>query len=148
MARLVVTDVHTPAGSPAFSILGFAAIWIATGFIGARIGGWHALAEIYRAEAGAFLGDRWRMRSASLRMFLRYNGIVTFGANERGLYLAVFVLFRAGHPPLFIPWTEIEVSNERGIVFTYTTFRFRRVPDVTLRVAQGLGGKILEAARS
>jgi len=47
-----------------------------------------------------------------MRYAMRYNNYLTIGASPEGLYLALTVFFvRAGHPALFMPWSEISVST-------------------------------------
>src|SRR5712671_4837650 len=95
-----------------------------------RVGGWSALAERYRANDIPPDGRSWRWRSVSMRLNTRYKGMITIRSTARGLYLAVPKLFSLGHPPLLIPWNEIEVTSERGLFFPYMCFRFTAVPNV------------------
>jgi hypothetical protein len=67
-----------------------------------RISGWGTLATFYRFSE-SFMGECWRFQSAEMRWKGGYNNCLTIGANESGLYLSVFFLFRLGHPQLFIP---------------------------------------------
>jgi hypothetical protein len=51
-------------------------------------------------------------------IFGSYSNCVNFGADETGLYMAVFRPFRFGHAPLFIPWSEIQVdAHSQGFIF-------------------------------
>lgn len=52
-----------------------------------------------------------------MRWSCHYNSCLTVGADPTGLQLSVFVLFRAGHPPLFIPWYEISVARRWNFLF-------------------------------
>lgn len=130
---------------PDLFILGFVGLWIGVSILLARIGGWSTLADVYRSSE-AFEGNRWRFQSAQMRWGVNYNGILTVGANTRGLYLAVGLLLRAGHPPLFIPWTDISVRPERGRWFAAMEFRCRRAPAIPIRISEGLGRRIVAAA--
>jgi hypothetical protein len=126
-------------------ILVIAGIWVALSIALARAGGWAALAAVYRAPE-AFGGKRWRFQSAGMRWRTNYGACLTVGANAEGLYLAVPFPFRIGHPPLFIPWTDISVTATRRLVFTYLEFRFRRAPDIPFRVGERLGRRIAGSA--
>jgi len=58
------------------------------------------------------------------------------------MYMGAFVLFRAGQPPLFIPWGEIELEEPRRWWF-FMTRRLYLGPDriplrLRLRTAQFL----------
>jgi len=111
----------------------------------ARISGWATLANYYRF-AGTFTGPSWRFQSAQMRWKMGYNNCLTIGANESGLYLSVFFLFRFGHPDLFIPWGDISVGGKKGFLHSYMEFRFQQVPAIALLVTERLGRQIGKAA--
>ena len=48
---------------------------------------------------------------------VNYRSCLTIRVAEDGLFLAVFPLFRAGHPPLFIPWSEFTMLRQKKILF-------------------------------
>jgi hypothetical protein len=70
-----------------------------------RASGWIALAQSYRTTA-PLAGQRWHMQHAQFRWGMNYSGSLTIGADSNGLYLAILLPFRPGHPALFIPWSE------------------------------------------
>lgn len=94
--------------------------WCAILFVVGRLSGWSTLAGRFRL-ASTFAGATWEFRSARMRWTFHYGNCVTVGANASGLMLSVLFPFRPGHPPLFIPWSEILVAERRKILF------FRRV---------------------
>ena len=51
-----------------------------------------------------------------------YAGCITFTPDGKGLGLSVLILFRVGHPPLFIPWNAIEVKEEKKFLRSVTNF--------------------------
>lgn len=84
-------------------------------FVGARISGWHELAKHY-ASADRYAG-RWIAQlddsgqEGGLEVSLRHSvsdNAIKLGADPRGLYLRMSLPFRPFHPPLFIPWRDIE----------------------------------------
>jgi hypothetical protein len=44
---------------------------------------------------------------------VNYNGLISIGTDSSGIYLSVFFIFRAGHPPLFIPFEDISGAGKR-----------------------------------
>jgi len=112
----------------------------------ARLSGWSRLAEQYRATQ-PFQGEKWRFQSINMRYLSHYNGCVTFGADLQGLYVAVLFFFRVGHPPLLIPWGELEIQPKDRWMMSGYELRFLRVPGVTMWVRRNLGEKILRAAQ-
>ncbi|MBM4278361.1 MAG: hypothetical protein FJ130_10860 [Deltaproteobacteria bacterium] len=114
-------------------------------FLIGRISGWSTLANFYRFP-GEFVGQRWRFQSGQLRWHLGYNNCLTIGANESGLYLSVFFLFRIGHSSLFIPWDDISINMKKGVWSKYVELRFRQAPTIPFRMSQDLSDKIAQVA--
>jgi hypothetical protein len=92
-----------------------------------------------------FVGEKWHMQSA--RMCLSsYNRVLTIGADNTGLFLVPFILFRAWHPPLFVPWTEITVRKSTQLFFFKSVvLTLGRSEQIPLRIRPRLAAKI-EAA--
>src|ERR1700737_4025492 len=100
---------------PPFFVLLFVGTWALTLHVLGIISGWALLAKRFRST-GMLCGYSWPFRSARMRFLVQYRNCLSVGADESGLYVAVFPLFRFGHPPLLIPWSEVSViSGERGI---------------------------------
>lgn len=121
-------------------LFGFIGIWIFVCFLLAQLSGWSRLAVYYRTPTD-FSGRKWEFQTGRLR-WARYRGCLTIGTNSEYLYLAVFPLFRVGHPPLLIPWSDITTSEHKGGLFSYRDFAFTKAPAIKLRVLQGLGNQI------
>jgi len=135
--------MHTPGWE--WFLLLVLLVWVGALHLLARVGGWASLARVYRLE-DSFAGDRWRFQSGQMRWATNYGSILTVGANRRGLYLAVFLPFRFGHPPLFIPFADISAGTMRGRAFAHYELGFRRVPGIPFRVSERLGRRIATAA--
>jgi hypothetical protein len=122
------------------------ALCILVSYIIAFCSGWRLLAQRFRLE-GPFQGQKWFMRSASMRFFGHYNNCLTIGANNFGLYLRPMILYRAGHHPLLVPWTEITVRpTKQAFLFAAVEFRLGREEDVRFVILQKLADQILAAA--
>jgi hypothetical protein len=67
-------------------------------------------------------------------------------ANDEGIGLAVLWPFRLGHPPLFIPWSEMNMSQVNWLyLFPLVRFDFEQEPSVALFIEPKLARKIQEA---
>jgi hypothetical protein len=132
-----------PNLSVALFCLAFVGLWIGASIFLAR-GNWTALAGAYRF-AGELPAGYWRCPVGHVGSESYENGL-TIAADSEGLYLAVVFLFRAGHPPLFIPWSEISANTEQRFLSTYAVFHFRSAPTVPLCVNESLGRRIALAA--
>lgn len=124
----------------------FVCMWIIAGYWVALTSGWRLLAKRFRLQ-GTFTGQKWTMQSARMRWFSQYNNVLTIGADTAGLFMATLFLFRAGHPPLFVPWSEI--TDVREIQFLFIKFvemRLGRVEEIPFRIRASLAAKIQIAA--
>lgn len=111
---------------------GFAVLWFGIVWLAATMSGWRRLAEHFRSSA-PFQGDITSFATASLRL-ANYSGVLNLGASELGVYLVPMLLFRPFHAPLFIPWTQIEVTLPCGTLRTWRGVRlsFPLVPRTTI----------------
>ena len=128
-------------------LLVFVGLWLGITILLSRIGGWAALAAVYRFP-GTFSGERWAFQSAQLRWTVNYRRSLTIGVNADGLFLDVFSLLRIGHPSLFIPWSDISISARKVLGFTYLELQFRQAPDIAFKVNEQLGQRIAAPAGS
>ncbi|TWT82514.1 hypothetical protein CA13_39770 [Planctomycetes bacterium CA13] len=64
--------------------------------------GWWVLAKQFPARSRVD-GPVARMRTGSIGP-IHYHSMLTFVAAEHGIRISIFLPFRIGHPPLFIPW--------------------------------------------
>lgn len=94
----------------------FVLFWCVLLFSIGALSGWVSLARRFRLIAG-FTGPTWRFQSARMRWTAHYGNCLTVGADASGLMLSILFLFRPGHPPLLVPWTEISVAQRRKILF-------------------------------
>jgi len=68
--------------------------------------GWKTLARQYKAD-GPIDGELWPRTTISVgRLFFRDRAIVR--GNNEGVYLSLMPYLRPFHPPLFIPWKDME----------------------------------------
>lgn len=129
----------------ALIVLLFIATWVAVVNIISLLGGWRSLGKSYRADR-PFSGQRFWFQSAGLRTMTSYNNVLTIGANEEGLYLSVFFLFRFGHPPLFIPWEDISGTPKRVLWMKTVKLQFQKCPSVPVSISKRLADKLERAS--
>ena len=75
-----------------------------------------------------------------------YGNCLTVGSSPHGLYLAMMLLFRFGHPPLLIPWDEITVSRQTFVFFRFVRFGLGRELDIPLCLRAQLADKLKNAS--
>jgi len=142
--------------SPLLFILVGVGIWLAVTIHFSYTSGWALLAKVYKLSK-PFRGERWSFQSGkmssntsldSTRLLGAMRSALTIGANQNGLYLSTFFLFRLTNPPLFIPWDDVSVSLEKGFISNYMKFQFRRAPSVTLQVSEWVGRQAIKHSQS
>jgi hypothetical protein len=109
-------------------------LWAGILYFLSILSGWRILAHKNRSRETAS-GPKWRFQSGKLGVF-RFRSSLTVGANKDGLYLAVFFLFRFGHPPLFIPWEETSVPRISGLFVPSIGFQLEKDQVCLLRPLQ------------
>jgi hypothetical protein len=100
---------------PAFAVF-FVLLWLVICFIVSLMSGWSSLAQQYRTER-PFPAHTRRFQRGVMRWTAKYNGVLTVGSDSEGIYLGVLFLFRLGHPPLFIPWRDVQIGEPTSWFF-------------------------------
>lgn len=95
----------------------FVTCWCLICLMISHLGGWSRLAKKYPSHSQAS-GKRFSMTSASVGG-ANYNNCLTIHTNETGVYLSVWPIFRLAHPPLFIPWSEINHPKEKRVLWSH-----------------------------
>jgi hypothetical protein len=126
-------------------ILWFVAMWGLMPMLISRASGWALLAEQYRFP-DTFTGSTWTFQKGQMRWLVGYNNCLTVGADPRGLYLKMFFLFRAAHPPLFIPWRDISYVTKKFLWVDFVELRLGREVPIPLRINLALAQKLKSAA--
>ena len=115
--------------------------WIVLSILIAQLSGWARLTRHYRADT-LLDGERFNFQSAGMRFWTNYSGCLTVGVNRKGLYLAVWFLFRFGHPPLVVPWRDITMTERKRFFIQQVVLRFDRCPSIPIIISERLAKKI------
>ncbi len=121
--------------------------WLAVCSVVSKVGGWSTLAAHYRAPQPMAVDPtlKWlRLQSALTSHLGSYRNAVNFGVSSTGLTLTVMFLFKAGHPPLYIPWEELTTTQViKYWYFDYIELKFRRTPHISFFIRPKLHAKLL-----
>lgn len=124
----------------------FILFWCAILCLIAALGGWMTLAQRFRLTS-TFSGATWGFQSARMRWSCRYGNCISVGADATGLKLSILFLFRPGHPPLFVPWSEISVAKRwRFLFFRQVKLLLGREEQIPLVITGRLADRIQAAA--
>ena len=133
------------------ALASFALVWIAILHLAAWMSGWSRLAKAYRCDS-RFGGFRVGFVSGEMRggpcfgLPCNYGLCLTLGSAPEGIYLAVALPFRPGHPPLFIPWREVHAQVDRAWLTSYVTFTFEPFKPLGLRISRGTADRLISAS--
>jgi hypothetical protein len=122
----------------------FIFMWCMVGKLLGHLGGWQELHARY-AYDDAMPADAWRMKSGKMG-WVNYNNVLTVAPMKSGLALATFILFKIGHPPILIPWSDIKkVEMAKGWIMGHTQLTLSRIGDPEIRI-YGPAGEAVHAA--
>jgi len=133
--------------NPFYFAIFFLVFWLLLNFIVSRLTGWARIASHYR-NAGGITCKVWRFQTIATRWGMGYKGGTNVGADSRGLYISFGFLFRFGHPPLFVPWGDITITEKQISRSRMLELRFRKTEDLPVRIYADLGDRLAEAAGS
>jgi hypothetical protein len=143
---LMLSSPKSPPPPAWFFIVCFAGTWVLVSFAISRFSGWTTLAGYYPADR-PFDGPLIRFQAAQFRHATNYNGCLNFGGNCDGVYMVPVLPFRAFHPPLMIPWTDITASPVKLLRFwNFVELRFQRAPEIPVRIKQSLAEKLVASS--
>lgn len=123
----------------------FAAFWCIVCVIISFLSGWHALSTRFRAQtepygetktAGPFFyGVKMRFKTS-------YGNAVRMVTAQDALYLSMLFLFRIGHPPLCIPWNEIQFAGAKFLWLRYVVLTLGNEEKIPMRISERMARKL------
>ncbi len=123
------------------------AAWLGACALISLMGGWHRLAEKFRATSEIH-GEQIRFASMAIGTGLfpaRYRRVLFVTLGPAGIGLSVIFPYRLLHPPLFIPWSAVEsAQRERSWLVNHVAVNIRGF-EKRLFFRGTAGKKILEA---
>jgi|ERR1035441_646988 hypothetical protein len=121
------------------------AFWLIMFLITSVMSGWFTLANRFR-KVSEPVGETRTTKSSfdpvTMRFRSNYGGMIRLTAAEDALYLSVFILFRFGHPPLRIPWNEIEFSTCKYFSRDYVVLTLGKEEHIPLRITPRMATKL------
>jgi hypothetical protein len=124
----------------------FVALWCASGFFISFFTGWHSLGRRFKRESEPYGETKTAgplFYTVYMRWWSHYSSVIRLTAGADALYASVLFLFRIGHPPLRIPWEEIQFSRTKFFFRSYLVLTLgneEKIPmRISLRMARSLG---------
>lgn len=147
LAALPNPNNMPPAMAVVLALGWIAFVTVAVMYVISRVSGWILLSRRFTAS-GEYMVETWSWQSARLRGWCNYNNCLRIGASPQGLYLAVMQPFGFFHPPLFIPWTEIQAQPGKVFLGLFDTVLLRvgREEQVQVRLYGKMVDRLRQAA--
>jgi hypothetical protein len=130
----------TPLGLACYAIF-FAAVWYLTLSLISIMSGWHSLSRRFKKQSepyGEIKAVGPFFYSIYMRFWSHYSSVVRLTAASDGLYALVLFPFRIGHPPLRIPWNEIQFGRTKWFLRTYIVLTLGNEEMIPMRISQRL----------
>ncbi len=111
---------------PLFPVI-FAGMYVLIVGLIAELGGWRELGQLYPEPKGikrkairSFGMTSLDLRRGWLPLPVSYGNVVAVVVGAEGLHLRVWKIFAFRHPPLLIPWTQVERFESGRMLFWRT----------------------------
>jgi hypothetical protein len=110
--------------SPVSFLLLILALWCGIYVTVSLLSGWHTLSKKFPCPREFQTNKSFRLTSVSLGprfLPVTYGNSVFVSIGEVGIRISILLLFRILHPPILIPWDEVEsVKRERYMLVNST----------------------------
>ena len=120
------------------------ALWCLNGLWMSWLSGWRSLSKRFRAQSESLTGTRGNgfLLDICFRHWLDYTNLVWVTVNKEALHLSVVFPFRIGHPPLAVPWEEIEIGSTTLFWRKYVELRLGREERIPLRISKRMANRL------
>ena len=114
-------------------------------YLSSVLTGWHTLSKRFRAESEPYGATRSAgpfPYTVYTRYWSHYSFIIRMTAAEDALYLSVLLILRIGHPPLRIPWNEIQLSKTTYFMRPLILLTLGEQERIPMRISERMAGKL------
>lgn len=124
--------------------VGFALFWMLICQLLSKLSGWKKLAQKYTSTKTSNFNIS---HFGSCKMGLtNYNNCVKYGSDYMGLFIGVWMIFKMGHPDLYIPYQDIKVGVINGKFLKYVEFQIG-AENISMKVLYKTAKKITNASQ-
>jgi hypothetical protein len=108
--------------------------------------GWFSLGRRFKRQSNPYGETKTAgpfFYTAYMRFWTKYSSVIRLTAAGDALYLSVLFPLRIAHPPLRIPWSEVQLGRTKRFFRSYIVLTLgneEKIPmRVSLRMARNLG---------
>ena len=123
----------------------FAALWCFISFSVSFMSGWFALSGRFKKESEPYGPTKSAgpfFYTVYMRFGTHYSSVIQMTAAEDSLYLSALFLFRIGHPPLRIPWDEIQVGRAKFLWICSVHLTLGKEEQIPMRMSERMARKL------
>jgi hypothetical protein len=77
-----------------------------------------------------------------MRFRIGYGNVIRLTAAEDALYLSILLLFRIGHPPLRIPWQDVQFGRSKFLWQQYVVLTLGKQERIPMRISERMARKL------
>lgn len=126
---------------PIFIITVFIAHWCAVVWFISRYTGWARLAKAY-PQAQPFRGKKHHFGCLKMKGMGGYNNCVVYGADDQGIHLSMWPVFRIGHPAMLLPWQEMKAQRVPARGESWSKILLAGEPEILVTMPPGMVDKL------
>jgi hypothetical protein len=123
----------------------FVTLWCFVSYLISFLSGWFTLSMHFKKDSEPYGETKTAgpfFYAVYFRLMTHYSSVVRIIAAEDAFYLSVLILFRIGHPPLRIPWDEIQFSRKKLFWRKYVVLTLGREEKIPMRISERMARKL------
>lgn len=123
----------------------FIAFWCAICCLISLMTGWFSLGRRFKRQSEPYGETKTAgpfFYTVYMRWWGHYSSIIRLTAASDALYASMLFPFRIGHPPLRIPWSEIQFGRAKFFFRTYIVLKLGSKEKIPMRISARMAGKL------
>ena len=120
-------------------------MWCSVCFLISLFSGWFTLSGRFKKQSEPYGETRSAgpfFYTVYMRYWGHYSSIIRMTSAEDALYLSILFLFRIGHPPLCIPWKEIQMRRTKFLWFRFVILTLGEQERIPMRISERMARKL------
>jgi hypothetical protein len=107
--------------------------------------GWHKLAQRFTAQSPPYGETKTAgpfPYTVYTRFWAHYSSCIRMTAASDALYMSVLFFLRIGHPPLRIPWSEVQISRTKYLWVRFVLLTLGNEERLPMRIPERMASKL------
>lgn len=138
-------DLSGFLGTPYGFLIFFVCLWCFICFFISILGGWFSLSRRFRAHTmpyGETKSAGPLFYGVKMRLRVSYGNVIRLTVATDALYISILFPFRIGHPPLCIPWSEIQMRRTTFLWLRFAVLTLGEKERIPLRISERMARKL------